>query len=65
MNRWQNVQRHTTINGNTIGHLVGLPNLPRAWKRDFYHLIGGHREELSVAADYDMLVWSFPSTKYV
>ncbi|MFF2589974.1 glycosyltransferase [Peribacillus butanolivorans] len=65
MNRWQNVQRHTTINGNTIRHLVGLPNHPRAWTRDFYHLIGGHREELLVADDYDMLVRTFLCTKYV
>jgi glycosyltransferase involved in cell wall biosynthesis len=65
MNRWQNVMRHTTMNGNTIPHLVGLPNHPRAWTKDFYHLIGGHREELLVADDYDMLVRSFLCTKYV
>lgn len=65
MNRWQNVLRHTTINGNTIPHLVGLPNHPRAWTKDFYHMIGGHREELLVADDYDMLVRSFLCTRYV
>ncbi|WP_394223952.1 glycosyltransferase [Priestia aryabhattai] len=65
MNRWQNVQRHTTINGNTIRHLVGLPNHPRAWTRDCYHLIGGHRTELLVADDYDMLVRTFLCTKFV
>ncbi|MDF2959657.1 MAG: glycosyl transferase, family 2, partial [Paenibacillus sp.] len=65
MNRWQNVQKHSTINGKTIRHLVGLPNHPRAWTRDCYHLIGGHREELLVADDYDMLVRSFLCTKYV
>ncbi len=64
MNRWQNVQRHTTINASTIRHLVGLPNHPRAWTRDCYHLIGGHREELLVADDYDMLVRTFLSTKF-
>jgi glycosyltransferase involved in cell wall biosynthesis len=65
MNRWQNVHKNTTINGNTIRHLVGLPNHPRAWTRDSYHLIGGHREELLVADDYDMLVRTFLCTKYV
>jgi glycosyltransferase involved in cell wall biosynthesis len=65
MNRWQNVQKHTTINGNTIRHLVGLPNHPRAWTRDFYHQIGGHREELLVADDYDLLVRSFLCTRFV
>jgi O-antigen biosynthesis protein len=65
MNRWQNAQKHTTINGNTIRHLVGLPNHPRAWTRNCYHLVGGHREELLVADDYDMLVRTFLCTKYV
>lgn len=65
MNRWQNAQKHTTINGKTISHLVGLPNHPRAWTRDCYHLIGGHRDELLVADDYDMLVRTFLCTKIV
>ena len=65
MNRWQNVLRNTIINVNTIGHLAGLPNHPRAWTKECYHLLGGHREELLVADDYDMLVRSFLCTKYV
>lgn len=65
MNRWQNVLRNTAINGTTIRHLVGLPNHPRAWTRDCYHLLGGHREELLVADDYDLLVRSFLCTKYL
>ena len=64
MNRWQNVLRNTIINGTTIRHLVGLPNHPRAWTKECYHLLGGHREELLVADDYDMLVRSFLCTKY-
>ena len=64
MNRWQNVLRNTVINVNTIGHLAGLPNHPRAWTKECYHLLGGHREELLVADDYDMLVRSFLCTKY-
>ena len=65
MNRWQNVLRDTIINYTTIRHLVGLPNHPRAWTRECYHMIGGHREELIVADDYDMLIRSFLCTKYV
>ncbi|MCR8632907.1 glycosyltransferase [Paenibacillus radicis (ex Xue et al. 2023)] len=65
MSRWQNVLKNTAINSSTIRHLVGLPNHPRAWTRDCYHLIGGHREELLVADDYDMLVRTFLCTKYV
>jgi len=64
MNRWQNVLRSTVINGTTIHHLAGLPNHPRAWTKDCYHLLGGHREELLVADDYDMLVRTFLCTKY-
>ncbi|WMT43338.1 glycosyltransferase [Paenibacillus sp. D2_2] len=65
MNRWQNVLKQTTINGMTIRHLVGLPNHPRAWTRDCYHLIGGHREELLVSDDYDILARTFLVTKFV
>jgi glycosyltransferase involved in cell wall biosynthesis len=65
MNRWQNVMKQTTLNGATIRHLVGLPNHPRAWTRDCYHLIGGHREELLVSDDYDLLVRTFLSTKFI
>lgn len=64
MNRWQNVLRNTIINWITIQHLVGLPNHPRAWRSDCYHLLGGHREELLVADDYDILVRTFLCTKY-
>jgi glycosyltransferase involved in cell wall biosynthesis len=64
MNRWQNVIRNTIINGSTIRHLVGLPNHPRAWRTDCYHLLGGHREELLVGDDYDLLVRTFLCTKY-
>lgn len=65
MNRWQNVLRNTITNGTTILHLAGLPNHPRAWTKECYHLLGGHREELLVADDYDILVRTFLCTKYV
>ena len=64
MNRWQNVLRQTTLNANTIQHLVGLPNHPRAWTKECYHLVGGHREELLVGDDYDLLVRTFLCTKF-
>lgn len=65
MGRWQNVSRTSNLNGKTVRHLVGLPNHPRAWTRDCYFIIGGHRTELSVADDYDMLVRSFLCTRFV
>ena len=45
--------------------MVGLPNHPRAWTRECYHLVGGHREELLVSDDYDMFVRTFLCSKYV
>ncbi|HZH58555.1 MAG TPA: glycosyltransferase [Metabacillus sp.] len=33
MNRWQNVLRQTTLNANTIHHLVGLPTIPVPGRR--------------------------------
>lgn len=65
MNRWQNVVRPADLNWQTIRHLVGLPNHPRAWTRDCYHLLGGHRPGLLVADDYDLLVRTFLSTQYI
>ncbi|AJG99473.1 glycosyl transferase family 2 [Clostridium beijerinckii] len=65
MHRWQNVLRNTVINGTTILHLAGLPNHPRAWTKECYHMLGGHREELLVADDYDILVRTFLCTKYI
>jgi glycosyltransferase involved in cell wall biosynthesis len=65
MQRWQNVMRNTVINASTVRHLVGLPNHPRAWTRDCYHLVGGHREELLVSDDYDLMIRTFLATKFV
>lgn len=65
MNKWQNVVRVCDLNWRTIRHLVGLPNHPRAWTRDCYHQVGGHRIELSVADDYDLLVRSFLCTRFL
>ena len=65
MKRWQNVCKTPNLNWKTIRHLIGLPNHPRAWRSDLYHLIGGHRAELTVADDYDLLVRTFLATKMV
>jgi O-antigen biosynthesis protein len=62
---WQNVVRSADINSITLTHLIGLPNHPRAWTRDAYHLCGGHRIELSVSDDYDLLVRTFLCTRFV
>lgn len=65
MNRWQIVARVPDLNWMTIRHLIGLPNHPRVWTKECYQRIGGHRPGLSVADDYDLLVRTFLTTKYV
>jgi glycosyltransferase involved in cell wall biosynthesis len=59
------VNRTADLNWLTIQHLVGLPNHPRAWTRDCYYAVGCHRNELSVADDYDLLVRTFLCTRFV
>lgn len=59
------VQRTPDTNDRTIRHLVGLPNHPRAWTRWFYDAVGGHREGLSVADDFDLLLRSFLAGQYL
>lgn len=53
------------INPKTIRHIVGVPNHLRAWDRFFYHSIGGHNRNLTIADDYELLVRTFLKTKFV
>ena len=53
------------INPKTIRHIVGVPNHLRAWERFFYHSIGGHNRNLTIADDYELIVRSFLKTKFV
>jgi len=53
------------INPKTIRHIVGVPNHLRAWDRFFYHSIGGHNRNLSIADDYELLVRTFLKTRFV
>lgn len=36
-----------------------MPIHVRAWKKDFYHLIGGFDREMEIADDYDLIVKSY------
>ena len=51
------------INPKTIRHIVGVPNHVRAWRKDIYHLIGGHNRGLAIADDYELIVRTFLHTK--
>jgi hypothetical protein len=63
--RWLNVCRTADLNIQTVRHLVGLPNHPRAWTRECYYLAGGHRPELVVADDYDLLLRTALCTRFL
>ncbi|MGA8330692.1 MAG: glycosyltransferase, partial [Mycobacterium sp.] len=58
------VQDSLHINAKTIRHIVGVPNHIRAWTRAAYHEAGGY-SGLHVADDYELLVRSFLTTRFV
>lgn len=58
------VQDSLRINAKTIRHIVGVPNHIRAWTRKAYHEAGGY-SRLHVADDYELLVRSFLTTRFV
>jgi len=53
------------INPKTIRHIVGVPNHIRAWRRDAYFAAGCHNRRLSIADDYELLVRTFLTTKFL
>ncbi|MBS9535507.1 glycosyltransferase [Mycobacterium sp. M1] len=58
------VQDSLRINSATIRWIVGVPNHIRAWTRKAYHEAGGY-SSLHVADDYELLVRSFLTTRFV
>ena len=54
-----------SMNAKTIRHIISAPNHIRAWRKSFYHSIGGHNKELHVADDYEMVVRTFLKTRMV
>lgn len=53
------------VNPKTIRHIVGVPNHFRSWRRDHYHAVGGHNRGLTIADDYELVVRSFLTTRFV
>jgi len=53
------------INDRTIRHIVAAPNHIRAWRKSFYDSIGGHRDMLHVADDYELMARGFLQTRMV
>ena len=53
------------INSKTIRHIVSAPNHIRAWRKTTYDEIGGHRDMMHVADDYELVVRTFLATRMV
>ncbi|AWN47919.1 hypothetical protein DK419_17630 [Methylobacterium terrae] len=64
-NRDYIVHEAPKINAKTIRHIVSAPNHIRAWRKDFYHSIGGHNPDLAAADDYELCVRTFLHTRMI
>lgn len=53
------------INAKTIRHIVAAPNHTRVWRKSFYDEVGGHRDLLHVADDYELMIRTFLKTRMV
>lgn len=57
--RWITGQRSSLINHMTLRYIVGVPNHVRVWKHDAYLELGGHRDNMAVADDYELILRTF------
>lgn len=65
LNCWLVGSRTVNLNRGSLRHLMYMPNHPRAWTADCYKLAGGHRVELSVSDDFDLLLRTALVTRWV
>ena len=42
-----------------------MPNHVRVWRKDIYRKIGGHRQDLPVADDFELIVRTFLETRFI
>lgn len=59
------VANSAPINVKTLSHIVGVPNHVRAWVKASYLNAGGHNPELSVGDDYELLLRTFLTTRFL
>jgi len=57
------VANSPNVNAKTIRHIVAAPNHLRSWRREVYQEIGGHRDMIHVADDYELMVRTFLATR--
>lgn len=61
--KWVFVSITPNINNITLGHIVGVPNHPRIWRKKVLLEIGNYSEFLPVADDYELLLRTSVKTK--
>lgn len=59
------VHHYPDINPITIRFNTSMPNHVRVWDRDVYRKIGGHRQDLPVADDLELIIRTFLETRIV
>jgi hypothetical protein len=53
------------INPITIRFNTSMPNHVRVWRKDVYRKIGGHRQDLPVADDFELIIRTFLETRFI
>jgi glycosyltransferase involved in cell wall biosynthesis len=53
------------INPLTVRFNTTMPNHVRVWKREVYQKIGGHRQDLPVADDLELIIRTFIETRII
>jgi glycosyltransferase involved in cell wall biosynthesis len=59
------VHHYPDINPITIRFNTSMPNHVRVWSRDVYRKIGGHRQDLPVADDLELIIRTFIETRII
>ena len=60
---WVNVISSPNINNVSLGHIVGVPNHPRIWKRSVLNEIGNYSEYLPICDDQELILRTAVKTK--
>ena len=59
------VHHYPSINPISIRFNTSMPNHVRVWRSDVYRKIGGHRQDLPVADDLELIIRTFLETRII
>lgn len=60
------LQHHyPSINPLTIRFNISMPNHVRVWRKDVYDIIGGHRDNVPLADDFELIIRTFLNTRII